>query len=437
MRFDKSHHWWLMKDSPSLFTDLYELTMAQVYFAKGMNDKAYFEVTVRRLPENWGYFVMAGLAELEGYVREFRFATKDIEFLRTTNLFSGAFLHYLSNLKVNVKLRALPEGTVFFPNEPVLEVEGDLIHAQILESYILNILGFSIITATAAARAITAARDTDVVDFGLRRCQGPVASIRAARAGQMAGFKATSNLYAARLFDFACTGTMAHSFVEIHESEDASFRNFAELYGEKAVFLTDTYDPIEGIKKAAKAAQVYKKKGIKVAGIRIDSGDLAKLTKFARKHFEDAGVPFLKIFISGDLDEYKIEDLLNDGAEVDGIGIGTRFAVSRHSPSIDIVYKIAQYSGKEVYKTSPEKQSRPGRKTIIRVGNKFYEKDIVSSFGAEPADSTNPPQDDLLKLFETAEDITTIQNRLKEDLSRLEPAIKAIRNPAVYPVLLA
>ncbi len=421
---------WLIKDSPSLFTDLYELTMAQTYFVKGMCQSAYFEVTVRRLPENWGYFVMAGLTELEDCVRKFRFTRDDIDFLRTTKLFSDEFLHYLLNAKVDVRMRALPEGSVFFPDEPALEVEGNLISAQLIESCVLNVLGFSIISATVAARTISAAGGVDVVDFGLRRSQGPVASVRAARAGQMAGFKATSNLYAARMLDFACTGTMAHSFVEVHESEQDSFINYAHLYGEKAIFLIDTYDPLEGIKKAAfVAAELYKEKGVKVAGIRIDSGYVVKLSKFARSYFEQQGVGFLKIFVSGDLDEFKIKDLLANGAEIDGIGIGTRFAVSRYAPSIDIVYKIVKYGDRELSKTSPDKQSRPGRKSVKRIGGQFYEKDVVSSFGAQP--------DDLLQSFKTAEDMATIKNRLSDQLSRLQPQVKAIRDPARYQVVFA
>jgi nicotinate phosphoribosyltransferase len=429
---------WLMRDSPALFTDLYELMMAQAYFAGGMRGKAYFEVTVRHQPENWGYFVMAGLRELEGYLRWFRFTRDDIEFLKSRKLFTEEFLRHLSTLKADVKVRALPEGTVFFADEPIVEVEGDLIIAQMLESYILNILGFSIITATVAARAVTTAKGVPVVDFGLRRCQGPVASLRAARAGQMAGFAATSNLYAARLLDFACTGTMAHSFVEVCESEEESFRRYGRMYGERAVFLVDTYEPTTGIMRAAKVAgEIYKQSGVKVGGIRIDSGDLVKLSRFARRHFDEEGVPFLKIFLSGDLDEYRIEDLVTKEAEVDGFGIGTRFAVSKYAPSIEIVYKIVQYGDRELFKTSPEKHSRPGRKTIQRsadsvqrTGSKgqrtVYSGDIISAY--------KEAGDDLLKPFEKAEEMGVIQERLRGELARLPEGVKAIRNPAEYRV---
>jgi len=418
---------WLITESPCLFTDLYELTMAQAYFKKRMNDTAYFEVTVRRLPDNWGFFVMAGLAELGSYLRQFRFSQADIDFLRSTKIFSDDFLRHLSTIKLEVKIRSLPEGTVFFPGEPVLEVGGPLVHAQILESYILNILGFSIIEATLAARLSIAAGDASVVDFGLRRCQGPVASLRSARAAQMAGFAATSNLFAARELDFAATGTMAHSFVQVHSSEEESFHNFAELYGESAILLVDTYDSVEGIKKAAKVAkQIYDEKDIKIKGIRIDSGDLVKLSNFARRHFQEKNVSFLKIFVSGDLDEFKIADLLQAGAQIDGVGIGTRFAVSRFAPAIEIVYKIIQYGHKGLFKTSPDKQSQPGRKSITRVRDKYYKKDIVSPLKTQ--------QDDLLKPFESPEQIQIIQQRLATELSCLDDSIKAIKNPAKYTV---
>ena len=190
---------WLLQDTPALFTDFYELTMAQAYFRQGMDETGYFEVFVRHLPEHWGFFAMAGLPEVESYLHEFHFGPRDIEYLRSTGILAEDFLEYLSRLKLDVRLRALPEGTVFFPNEPIMEVSGPILHAQLLETYLLNILGFSIIEATLAARTVIAARGVPVVDFGLRRCQGPISSLRAARGAQIAGFAGTSNVYAARL----------------------------------------------------------------------------------------------------------------------------------------------------------------------------------------------------------------------------------------------
>jgi nicotinate phosphoribosyltransferase len=418
---------WLIKDSDALFMDLYELTMAQVYFEKKMNNRACFEVTIRRLPEHWGFFVMAGLAEVEFYLNEFHFTKDDIDYLCSTKIFSDDFLSYLAGLRPKTEIRCLPEGTIFFPNEPVFEISGDLICAQIMESYILNILGFSIITATLAARISLAAKGLAVIDFGLRRSQGPVASLRSARAAKMAGFRATSNLFAARGLDFSPSGTMAHSFIEVHDSEEQSFIDFANTYGWDAILLVDTYDSIEGIKKAARAAkQIYKEKGIKIRGIRIDSGYLAGLSEFARNYFNDNGVEFLKVFVSGDLDEFRIAELLEAGAPIDGFGIGTRFAVSRSAPSVQIVYKIIRYGEKDLLKTSPEKESRPGRKSIIRLKDKYYQKDIVCRLQSA--------EQDLLQRFKSAEKMQTIQERLAGELSFLDDSVKAIRNPHEYPV---
>jgi nicotinate phosphoribosyltransferase len=413
---------WLIKDTPALFTDFYELTMAQVYFKKGMDRTAYFEVFVRHLPKHWGFFVMAGLPEIQSYLQEFRFSPEDIGYLHSLGTFETDFLDYLAALELRVNIRALPEGTVFFPNESIMEVSGPILHAQLLESYILNILGFSITEATLAARTMLAAQGVPVVDFGLRRCQGPISSIRAARGAQMAGFKATSNVFAARLLDFPPSGTMAHSFIEAHESEEQAFRAYAERYGEKAILLVDTYGSIEGIRTAARVAKDFLARGTRIHGIRLDSGDIVALSKFAREHFQKEGLALLNIFVSGDLDEFRIADLLEAGAQIDGIGIGTRFTVSQHAPAIGIVYKIVQYGDRPLYKISPEKATLPGRKTIMRT----REKDIV-----RPLD---PNANDLLQHFRSPEPLEVIQERLRDGLSALPEPVKAIQNPAQHPV---
>jgi len=417
---------WLIDGTPALFTDLYEFTMAQAYFRKGMDRTACFEVFIRDVPEHWGFFVMAGLPEVESFLREFRFDGEDIQYLRSTGLFADDFLAYLSKLDLRVKVRCLPEGTVFFPNEPIMEISGPLLHAQLLESYLLNILGFSIIEATLAARMTIAAQGIPVIDFGLRRCQGPISSIRAARGGQMAGFKATSNVFAARQLGMAPSGTMAHSFIEAHESEEQAFRDFVEIYGEKTILLVDTYDSVEGIRKAAHVAREFLQKGVKINGIRLDSGDLIELSTFARSHFARERLEFLKIFVSGDLDEFRIADLLEAGAQIDGFGVGTRFAVSRHVPAVGIVYKIAQYGERGLCKTSPEKATRPGRKTVLRIGGRMHEKDIVKPF--------DPGENDLLGPFESIESMARIQERLNREIAALPRNVTSVRNPVEYPV---
>ncbi len=417
---------WLIDASPALFTDLYELTMAQAYWRKGMDRTAWFEVFVRRLPEHWGFFIMAGLHEVESYLREFRFCDDDLLYLRSTRLFEDDFLAYLATSRPGVEIRALPEGTAFFPNEPIMEVGGPIIMAQLLETYILNILGFSIIEATLATRMTLAARGASVVDFGVRRCQGPISSIRAARGGQIAGFAGTSNVFAAQRLGLPPSGTMAHSYVEAHESEEQAFRDYAELYGDEAILLVDTYDSVEGIKIAARVAQDFHDRDIRLRGIRLDSGDLVELSRFARDHFKQTGVEFLRIFASGDLDEFRITELLDAGTEIDGFGVGTRLAVSQHAPAIGIVYKIARYGDRDLHKTSPDKGTVPGRKTILRTGNGTYEKDAIIPF--------EPRTDDLLKPFESAEPMPIIQKRLQEELAARPASVRRVKEPTVYPV---
>lgn len=421
---------WLIEGTAGLWTDFYELTMTQVYFKQHMQATACFEVTVRRLPPDWGFFVMAGLNEVESYLHAFRFDQRDIAYLRSTGRFDEDFLAYLVTVTPNVRIRALPEGTVFFAGEPILEVSGPICCAQLLESYILNILGFSIIEASLATRMVLAAQGIPLVEFGLRRCQGPIASMRAVRGAQIAGFAATSNVFAARALGFPPSGTMAHSYVEVHDSEQGAFRHFARQYGSSSILLVDTYDPVEGIRTAAQVTKdILEDDGIKLAGIRIDSGDFVTLTRFARDYFICQGVAFMRIFISGDMDEYRIEDLLAAGAQIDGIGIGTRYSAARHSPAIEIIYKITRYGDKDLAKTSPDKHTRPGRKSIRRIINAGrHDRDIVCPFN---------PDGDLLQPFSSTEPMQTIQERLRQELAALPEAAKDLRNPATYPVQFA
>lgn len=427
---------WLIRDTPALFTDLYELTMAQAYFRKGMAADGYFEVFIRHLPEHWGFFVMAGLPEVESYLREFRFAPEDVDYLRSTGLFDDDFLEYLAVFNLDVRVRCLPEGTVFFPNEVAMEVSGPILHAQLLETYILNIVGFSIVEASLAARMMLAADGVPLVDFGMRRGQGPIATIRAARGAQIAGWKATSNVFAARRLGMPPSGTMAHSFIQAHESEEQAFRDFARIYGDKTILLVDTYDTINGIKIAARVARDFLERGVHLRGIRLDSGDIVEQSKFARKYLREQGLGFLQIFASGNLDEFKLHDLLAAGGQFDGFGVGTHFTVSKYAPAVGIVYKLSQYGDRPLHKTSPEKATLPGRKTIQRIGGQRtedggqrYERDIV-----KPLD---PQADDLLRPFASAEQMQTIRERLRSELCALPDSVKRIRNPVEYQVEFA
>lgn len=419
---------WLLNRTPSLLTDLYELTMVQSYYSKGMNRSAAFEVFIRELPENWGFFVMAGLNEVASCLRSLCFDKEDIRFLQNTELFSNQFLEYIQTLKYDVTVRALHEGTVFFPNEPLLEVSGPLIPAQILETYMLNILGFSILCATEGVRMKLAADGRALVDFGLRRTQGPVAALRSARGAQIAGFTGTSNLLAADLLDIPPSGTMAHSYIQAHENEEQAFRDFIVMYGEASVLLVDTYNTKEGIKTAARVArEINDQTGLRIKGIRIDSGDMTELSRFARKTFAGQDVRFLKIFLSGGLDEYRITDMIEGGAEADGFGVGTRLGVSHYAPDTDIAYKLIEYGGKGVSKDSPGKETHPCRKSVLRLGSRSFEKDRIEKY---------PQESDLLTEFTDNEDISIIRERLSGQLDALPPEVKNIRNPQAYEVEL-
>ncbi len=410
-----------------MFVDLYELSMAQAYFLESKNKTASFEVSVRSLPRNWGFFVMAGLDELEKYLSGFRFEAEDIDFLRGTGVFFENFLTYLSAAQPEVSVRSIPEGTVFFPREPVLEVRGPLIAAQMLESYVLNILGFSIIEASLAARFALAARGMPLIDFGLRRSHGPIASVRSARGARIAAFSATSNVFAARELGLTLSGTMAHSYVQIHQDEEDAFSSYAEIYKEHAVLLIDTYDSCEGIRTAARVAARMAKEGIRIRGIRIDSGDLAALTAFARRYFDDHGAAFLKIIVSGGLDEYLIRSLVDQKAPIDGFGVGTSFAASVHAPALEIIYKLVEYDGRPTAKYSVFKETIPGRKSLRRITLKgAHRGDRVEPFDSFP--------DDIFRSFSGPEPLSCVAERLAGELAALDSGCKEIESPSRYPV---
>lgn len=418
---------WMLKNTPALCTDLYELTMAQVYFHRSHNQTANFEVKIRRLPKDWGFFVMAGLEEIHELLNQFKFDKDDIAYLNSLNLFTDEFLDYLKNLKLNVNIRSFKEGTIFFPQEPVLEVTGPVIHTQLLETIILNILCFSITSASHAARLAIASKGKNIVDFGLRRAQGPVSAFRSVRGIMIADLSGTSNLMAARKLNYTPVGTMAHSFIQSYDSEEQAFREFAERYKEKTILLVDTYDSKEGIKKAAGIAKEFLKRNIRINGIRLDSGHIVELAFFARHYFDNNNLEFLKIFASGNMDEYKIKDMLDKETPIDGFGIGSNLSVSEKVPCVDIVYKMVRYGQRDVCKKSPMKEITAGRKSVIRVAQEgFYYKDIVQPFKEQ--------ENDLLQSFTTPENISAIQNRLKYQLANIRPDIKKLQNSGSYIV---
>ncbi|WP_457641676.1 nicotinate phosphoribosyltransferase [Persephonella sp.] len=365
-------------ENMSLLTDLYELTMAQVYFKEGMNKIAIFDFYTRSV-ENRSYFVNAGLEQLLYYLENIKFTNDDIEFLRSTGKFEEEFLQYLKNFRFTGNVYAIDEGEIIFPNEPVVQIEAPLIEAQIIETFLINSLQLPILVATKAMRCYSVAKGTVLVDFGLRRAHGTDAGMKAARASYIGGFTGTSNVLAGKEYGIPIFGTMAHSFVLAYGDEEKAFQAFAKVYPDNAVLLVDTFNTIEGIKKAVQAMKKLNMKSFK--GIRLDSGDLLKLSKEARKILDQSGYKDAIIIASGGINEYKIKDLLDNNAPIDGWGVGTELVVSADLPYLDCAYKLVEYNGKPIMKFSKKKVTLPYKKQIYR----FYEegkikKDLIVSF---------------------------------------------------------
>jgi nicotinate phosphoribosyltransferase len=366
--------------SAALLCDLYELTMAQIYFNENRHEKAVFNFFVRP-NEKRNYYLFAGLQKLLEYLENLTFDDQDIDYLRSLGKFDESFLNYLRNFRFRGDVWALQEGEFFFANEPVVQIEASLIEAQIVETALINILQIAILTATKAMRCKSVAKETTLVDFGARRAQGFDAAVAAARSSYIAGFLGTSNLEAGRLYGIPVFGTMAHSFILAHTSEEEAFEAFAKTYPESSVFLVDTFDTIEGVKKAIAVA---KKMGLRLKGVRLDSGNIATLAKECRKLLDEAGLKETQIFVSGGINEYKIKELLEEGTPVDAWGVGTELVVSADMPYLDCAYKLVELDGVPKMKKSSGKVTLPGKKQLYR----FYEhgvveRDLVALFDEE------------------------------------------------------
>lgn len=349
---------------PALFTDLYELTMAQAYHAEDMLEPASFSLFYRELPDDRNYMLACGAQDVAEFLSNAHFGNGDIEYLREQELFSERFLAYLSDFRFSGEVHAVPDGTPVFPAEPIVEVTAPAPEAQMMETWIMNQVHAQTVLATKASRIVTAAEGRAILDFGLRRIHGADTGLKAARAFHVAGVSGTSNVLAGRVYDLPISGTMAHSYVQAHESEMDAFRAFVEEFPE-TVLLVDTYDTIGGVKNVVRLADELGD-DFRVRGIRLDSGDLADLAKASRELLDGAGLEDLKIFASGGLDEFRIRQLLDAQAPIDGFGIGTAMGVSPDAPDLDIAYKLVEYAGKGRMKLSAGKETLPGRKQVFR-----------------------------------------------------------------------
>lgn len=361
-----------------LISDFYEFTMSNGYFAKNKNEIAYFDIFFRKVPDNGGYAIMAGLEQVIEYVQNLKFDKEDMEYLRSQKIFSEEYLEYLSNFKFTGDIWAIPEGTVIFPNEPLITVKAPLIEAQLLETVLLLIMNHQSLIATKTSRIVNVAQGRPVMEFGARRAHGVSAAVYGARATIIGGAVGTSCTLTAKKFDVPASGTMAHSWIQSFDSEYEAFKTYAELYPHGCTFLIDTYNTLEsGLPNAIKVFdEVLKPQGIRPVAVRLDSGDLAYLSKKIRKILDEAGYPDCKICVTNSLDEYLIASLLEQEAKVDSFGVGENLITAKSDAVFGGVYKLAaiEKEGEIIPKIkiseNVEKITNPGFKKIYR----FYDK---------------------------------------------------------------
>jgi nicotinate phosphoribosyltransferase len=424
----------------ALLTDLYQLTMLQSYYEQNMEELAVFEFFVRKLPENRGYLVAAGLAQVLTYLEQLQFSSDEIGWLASTGQFKPAVLDRLGTLKFTGDVHAMPEGMVFFPNEPLLRITAPLPEAQLVESRIINLLHFQTLIASKAARSVLIAPDKLLVDFGMRRAHGSEAALLAARASYLAGFNGSATVAAGMDFGIPIFGTMAHSFVQTYSRESQAFVHFAEANPDNVVLLIDTYDTEAGAQKVVDLAATLHAEGIKIKSVRLDSGDLADHARKVRIILDRGGLNDTTIFASGNIDEYKLEELMAQQAPIDGYGIGTHMDTSADAPYLDCAYKLQEYAGIARRKLSEGKATWPGRKQVYR----NYNKDGIMSGDTVTLENTSCARQPLLQLVMQGGKTVTRQPTLIEarahaqrQLNGLPAPLRQLSNTSEYPVIIS
>ena len=440
----------------SLNTDLYELTMAQGFWEAGLADgQACFNAFFRDNPFDGGFAVCCGTGQLADLVENFVFEDDAIDFLASVQapgggpMFKPGFLEYLRNHRLDLTIHAVPEGQLVFGREPMVRVEGPVIDCQLIETALLNLVNFQTLVATKTARVVRAAEGHPVSDFGLRRAQGPDGGLAVARASYIAGASSTSNVLAGKIYGIPVFGTHAHSWVMAFPSELEAFRAFAASSPKNCTLLLDTYDVHQGIRNAITVAKEMEEGGERLSAVRLDSGDLARLSKEARAAFDEAGLPYVKISVSNDLDEYTIQSLFAQGAPIDSFGVGTKLATCDPQPSLGGVYKLSEQSYK---RTIPGIQhvlryvDQAGRPTadmlvvdeVARDGVAREMVDIVDPYLTHRL--SGEPVELLVKMVEHGsrcgepEGIEVARERCREALMRLDPAVARFLNPQTYPL---
>jgi nicotinate phosphoribosyltransferase len=426
----------MMNISP-LLTDLYQLTMLQGYVEQGMNETAVFEFFVRKLPQNRNFMMAAGLAQVVDYLENLNFQSDDLDFLKQEGRFSHRFLDYLADFRFTGDVHAMQEGTIFFPDEPILRITAPITEAQLVETRVINLLQFQTMIASKAARLTLTAPDKLLVDFGLRRAHGSEAGMLAARSSYLAGFSGSSTVLAGKMYGIPIFGTMAHSFIQAHDSEVEAFEHFASAQPENVVFLIDTYDTEKAAEKVVTLAPQLARRGIKIKAVRLDSGDMTIHSKKVREILDRGGQADIKIFTSGNLDEYKLAEFAAAEAPIDGFGVGTKMVTSSDAPYLDCAYKLVEYGSIARRKRSEGKATWPGRKQVIR---HYDQKGLMSGdlmtvegFSAEGHSLIKPVMHKGRQINPLPTLNKSRQHALAE-LARLPDELKTIQRGMTYPV---
>lgn len=423
----------------ALLTDLYQFTMLQAYHAEGMNEPAVFELFSRRLPPERGFLLAAGLEQALDFLENLRFTAAELDWLTDCGRFSPEFVAAFEHFHFTGTVDALPEGTAFFANEPVLRVIAPLSQAQLVESRLINLIHFQTLIASKAARCVLAAPNTLLVDFGMRRAHGAEAALLAARANYLAGFAGSATVLAGMQFGIPLFGTMAHSLIQAHDREEEAFERFAAAQPGNVTLLIDTYDTEAAACKLVNLAPRLQQRGIVIKGVRIDSGDLAEHARQVRRILDEGGLSDVTILGSGDLDEHRIAELLALDAPFNGFGIGTRLDASTDVPTLDMVYKLQEYAGRPRRKRSEGKATWPGRKQVYR---RIAEDGTFISDCLSLADQPQPGEPLLQpvmrdgKRLAPPESLAEIRARVQQQLAALPPALRA-NQIEPYPVEIA
>jgi nicotinate phosphoribosyltransferase len=425
----------------ALLTDLYQLTMAACYFEQGMNEEATFSLFIRKYPEHRGYFVAAGLEEALNYLQTLRFGEDDLAYLESTGLFQAKFLEHLKTVRFTGSVHALPEGSIFFKNEPLLEVSAPILEAQLAETFIINAMSLQTLIATKASRSVHAAQGRPIIDFSLRRTQGTDAGLKVARASFLAGFLGTSNVLAGKLYGLPVFGTMAHSYITSFPKEIEAFRVFSRVFPRSTTLLIDTYDNIVGAKNALQVAKEMEARGERLQFVRLDSGDMAAISKEVRKVLDDGGLPQVRILASGGFDEFKIARLLAGGAKIDSFAVGTKMGVSADAPYFDIAYKLVKYAGRPVMKLSTGKVTLVDKKQVWRHFDDRGRmlRDIISLRDEEVAGATPLLQPAMRggKILGPLPSLEEARRYFQTQFANLPEPYKDLEAPALYPVDLS